>query len=105
MFTQCTVKLPYGKANRSVTSGTCQNCESNYAAFSPGAERGIRMRKTTLFTAAVAALVLIGIGTWVGVRILNPTGALAGSTDKRPVMMTGAKGPPTSLNDDSLVVY
>jgi len=62
------------------------------------------MRKTTLFAAAVATLVLIGIGTWVGVRILNPTGALAGSTD-RPVMMTGAKGPPTSLNDDSLVVY
>ena len=50
------------------------------------------MRKTTLFAAAVAALVLIGIGTWVGVRILNPTGALAGSTDRPPVMMMGVKG-------------
>ena len=64
------------------------------------------MRKTTLFAAAVAASVLIGIGTWVGVRILNPTGALAGSTDKpAAMMMTGTKGPPTSLSDDSLVVY
>jgi hypothetical protein len=98
--------MPYGKANRSVTPGTCQNCESNYAAFSPGAERGIRMRKTTLLAAAVAGLVLIGIGIWVGVRILNPTGALAGSVDRPPVMMTGAKGLPTSPYDDyEIVVY
>ena len=60
-------------------------------------QRGIHMRKIVLF--AVAALVLIGIGTWIGVR------AFAGATDQPPVTMTGAKGPPTSLNDDSLVVY
>jgi hypothetical protein len=68
--------------------------------------REIHMRKTILFTAAVVALVLTGIGTWVGVRILNPTGALARSADKPPVMMTGAKGLPTSPHDDyEIVVY
>src|SRR5262249_18196327 len=35
---QRTVQCVPRKANRSVTSGTCHNCESNYAAFSPGAE-------------------------------------------------------------------
>jgi hypothetical protein len=63
---------------------------------------GIYMRKITLCAAALAALVLIGVETWIGAR----TGALAGSADKPPpVMMSGAKGPPTSLNDDSIVVY
>jgi hypothetical protein len=33
------------------------------------------MRKTSLFAAAVGALVLIGIGTWIGVRTLTPTDA------------------------------
>jgi hypothetical protein len=33
-------------------------------------------------------------------------GELAGPADKSPVMMTGAKGPPTSLYDDySIVAY
>jgi hypothetical protein len=64
------------------------------------------MRKITLFAAALAALVLISVGTWIGVRTLTPTGALAGSSDKPSAMMTGAKGPPTSHYDDySLVVY
>jgi hypothetical protein len=64
------------------------------------------MRKTTLFVAAAAALVLIGIGARIGVRTLAPTGALADSTDKPPVMMTGAKGLPTSHYDDyDLVVH
>jgi hypothetical protein len=64
------------------------------------------MRKTTLFAAAVAALVMIGIGTWIGVRTLNPSGALAGATDQPSVMLTGAKGAPTSLYDDySMVAY
>ena len=63
------------------------------------------MRKIALFAAAVGALVLIGIETWVSVGTLTP-GALAGSADNRPVMMTGAKRPPTSLYDDySIVVY
>ena len=62
------------------------------------------MRKITLFVAAVAALVLIGIGTWrIGGRTSAPTSALAG--DQPLVTTMGAKGPPTSLNDDSLVVY
>jgi hypothetical protein len=63
------------------------------------------MRKATLLAVAVA-LVLIGIGTLIGVRTFIPTGALAGSTDNAPVMMTGAKGPPTSHYDDyDLVVH
>ena len=61
------------------------------------------MRKTTLF-AAVAALVLIGVGTWFGVRTFTATGALAGSADNTPAMMTGAKGPPTSRYDDYDIV-
>jgi hypothetical protein len=64
------------------------------------------MRKTALFAVAVAVLVLFGVGTWVGIRILRPTGAVAGSTDSAPAMMTGAKGVPTSLRDDyEIVVY
>ena len=62
------------------------------------------MRKTTFFAAAVAALVLTGIGTWLGVRTFTATGALAGSADKSPGMMTGAKGPPTSRYDDYDIV-
>jgi hypothetical protein len=45
------------------------------------------MRKTTLLAAAVAALVLIGIGTWVGVRTFTLTSAVASSTDKAPVRL------------------
>jgi hypothetical protein len=67
---------------------------------------GNAMRKIALFAGAVAVLVLIGIGTWIGVRTLTPTGALAGSRDKPSMMMTGAKGRPTSHYDDySIVVY
>ena len=40
------------------------------------------MRKITL-SAVVAALVVIGVGTWIGVRIPTLPGALAGSTDIR----------------------
>jgi len=61
------------------------------------------MRKT-LLAAAVGVLVLIGIGTWIGVRTFTPTSAVAGSTDNAPVMMTGAKHPPTSLYDDYDIV-
>ena len=50
------------------------------------------MRKNTLFAAVVAALVLIGIGTWIGVRTLTPSGALAGATDQLSVMLTGCEG-------------
>ena len=64
------------------------------------------MRKTTLFVAAITALVLIGVGAWIGVRTMTPTGALADSTDQPTVMMTGAKGLPASHYDDyDLVVH
>ena len=62
------------------------------------------MRKTTLFAAAVAALILTGIGTWLGVRTLTPTSAVAGSNGNAPAMMTGAKGLPTSPYDDYDIV-
>jgi len=64
----------------------------------------IHMRKTTLFAVAVGALVLVGVGTWFGVRTFTATGALAGSADNAPGMMTGAKGPPTSPHDDYDIV-
>jgi hypothetical protein len=60
------------------------------------------MRKIILF--AIAALVLIGIGAWTGTRALTPASAVAGSYN-RPVMMTGAKGLPTSHDDYDLVAY
>jgi hypothetical protein len=63
------------------------------------------MRKICLLVAAGAALVLIGIGTWVSVRTFTPTSALAGST-VIPSAMIGAKSLPTSHYDDySLVNY
>ena len=62
------------------------------------------MRKTTLLAVAIVALVLIGIGTWFGVRTFAHTSGIAGSTDKAPVMMTGAKHPPSSFYDDYDIV-
>jgi hypothetical protein len=68
-------------------------------------EEGIHMRKITLLAAAVAALVLSLIGTWIGGRTLTPTNALAGSSvDPPAIMMTGAKGLPTSPYDDYDIV-
>jgi hypothetical protein len=64
---------------------------------------GVDMRKIALFAAVVAALVLLGIETWASIRTLAP-GELAGSAGKAPMMMTGAKGPPTSLYDDYSIV-
>ena len=63
------------------------------------------MRKITLFVAGVALFVLIGIDTWLCIRTLGPGDALAGSTDKAPVIMiTGAEGLPTSHYDDYEIV-
>jgi hypothetical protein len=53
------------------------------------------MRKIVLF--AVAALVVIATGAWIGVRAL--------ATDKTSVMMMGAKGLPTSHDDYDIAVY
>jgi hypothetical protein len=61
------------------------------------------MRKIMLFGTAVAALLLIGIGTWIGIR--TPASAVAGSTvDPPAIMMTGAKRLPTSPYDDYDIV-
>jgi hypothetical protein len=62
------------------------------------------MLKTTLFVAGVALFVLIGIDTWLCIRTFGPGDALAGSTDKAPVMVTGAKSLPTSHYDDYDIV-
>jgi hypothetical protein len=62
------------------------------------------MRKITMFVAGVALFVLIGIDTWLCIRTLGPGDALADSIDKAPVMVTGAKGPPTSHYDDYDIV-
>jgi hypothetical protein len=59
--------------------------------------------RITLSVAAVAVLVLIGSVTWIGIRTFTPTNAVAGS-DNATVMITGAKGPPTSLYDDYDIV-
>jgi hypothetical protein len=59
------------------------------------------MRKNTFF-AVVAALVVIGVATWISVRIPTP---LTGSPVYQSAM-TGAKSPATAHYDDySLVVY
>ena len=61
--------------------------------------------KISLFAVAVAALVLIGVGTWIGVGTLAPDSALAGSTIDPFAMMTGAKDLPTSHYDDYSLVF
>jgi hypothetical protein len=61
------------------------------------------MRKTTLFVAAVVVLVMIGAGSWIGIRILTPKSAVAGP-DNAPVIRTGAKGLLTSPYDDYDIV-
>jgi len=64
------------------------------------------MRKITLFAAALAVFVLIAIDAWLSIRTITPASAVAGWTDTAPVMMTGAKGLPTSPYDDhDIVVY
>jgi hypothetical protein len=63
------------------------------------------MRKITLFAAAVAVFVLIGIDAWLCVRTF-PDGAIASPVENARVTMTGAKGLPTSHYDDyDIVVY
>jgi hypothetical protein len=62
------------------------------------------MRKIILFAGAVAALLLIGSRTWIGIRTSTPTSAVAHPTDNAPMMMMGAKGLPTSPYDDYDIV-
>jgi hypothetical protein len=68
-------------------------------------QRGIHMRKITLFVAGVALGVVISVGTWIAVGTLTPTSALAGSSVDPSAMMAGAKGLPTSHYDDYSVVF
>jgi hypothetical protein len=61
------------------------------------------MRKITLFAAAVAVLVLIGVDAWLCVRTLTP-GALAGSTFNPLIGTAGAKASPISHDNDDFLV-
>ena len=58
------------------------------------------MRKLSFL--AVAVLILIGVGTWIGVATGTPTTALAASTVVPFAMMTSAKDLPTSVSKGAL---
>ena len=60
------------------------------------------MRKISLFAGVVSVLVLIGVGTWIGV---GSTTALAASTIDPFAMMVSAKDLPTSHYVDYSVVF
>jgi hypothetical protein len=60
------------------------------------------MRRIALL--AVVALIVVATGVWIKFRTLTPADALA-ETGKPPVMMTGAKGLPTSHDDYDIVVH
>ncbi|HEY6308677.1 MAG TPA: hypothetical protein VI488_19725 [Candidatus Angelobacter sp.] len=62
------------------------------------------MRKISIF-AGVAALFLIGVGTWIGVGTGTSTPALAASRIDPFAMMTIAKDLPTSHYVDYSVVF
>ncbi len=61
------------------------------------------MRKISFFAAAVAGLVLIGVGTWIGTW--TSISALAASSVDPSAMMANAKDLPTSHYDDYSVVF
>ena len=61
------------------------------------------MGKVTLFAAAVALLVLIGVDGWLCIRTLPPA-ALTGSTYNRLIIATSAKASPISYYNDYLFV-
>jgi hypothetical protein len=63
------------------------------------------MRKISFCAAGVAVLILIGVGTWLGVGRLGPTTALAGSTVDPFAMMVSTTDLPTSLYVDYSVVF
>ncbi|MGA8695047.1 MAG: hypothetical protein WB689_14630 [Xanthobacteraceae bacterium] len=63
------------------------------------------MRKISFCAAGVAVLILIGVGTWIGVGTLSPTSALADSTVNPSAMMTSAKDLPTFQYVDYSVVF
>jgi hypothetical protein len=61
------------------------------------------MGKVTLFAAAVALLVLIGVDGWLCMRTLPPV-ALAGSSYNRLITATSVKASPISHYNDYLFV-
>ena len=68
-------------------------------------QRGIHMRKITLFVAGVIIGVMISVGTWIVVGTMTTTSALAASTIDPFTMMMGAKDLPTSHYDDYSLVF
>ena len=65
-------------------------------------QRGNHMRKLSFL--AVAVLILVGVGTWIGVGARAHT-ALAASSVDPSAMMTSAKDLPTSHYVDYSVVF
>jgi len=62
---------------------------------------GSHMR--TLFAAAVAVLVLIGIDVWLCIRTLTPGALVRSSTFNPLIITTGAKASPISHHSDYLL--
>ena len=56
------------------------------------------MRKITLFTAAVAVFVVIGIDAWLSIRTM-PSGALARSSTFNPLIVSSGMRPISHSND------
>jgi hypothetical protein len=56
------------------------------------------MRKISFFAGVVAVLVLVGVGSWIGVRKGTSTSALAGTVNPLALMVS-AKDLPTSHYD------
>jgi hypothetical protein len=66
---------------------------------------GIHMRKISFFAGVVAVLVLVGVGTRIGVGKGTSTRALAGSVVNPSTMITSATDLRTSHYDDYSVVF
>ena len=63
------------------------------------------MRKISVLAGVVAVLLLVGVGTWIGVGKGTPTRALAGSAANPSAMMTSSTDLRTSHYDDYSVVF
>ena len=63
------------------------------------------MRKISFFAGVVAALVLVGVGAWIGVGSGTSASALAGSYVDPSAIVTSATDLRTSHYDDYSVVF
>jgi len=63
------------------------------------------MRKISVFAGVVAVLLLVGVGTWIGVGKGTSTSALAGSAVNPSAMITSATDLRTAHYDDYSVVF